>query len=65
MIPADYRVAPNTALGGDVYQSFCDPRLNFEQSLDLAFLVSNYFKKARRGGKEDDVLYAELSRQAF
>ncbi|KAJ6514361.1 DAHP synthetase [Mycena vitilis] len=46
------------------YQSFCDPRLNFEQSLDLAFLVSNYFKKARRGGKEDDVLYAELSRQA-
>ncbi|KAJ7918285.1 DAHP synthetase [Mycena leptocephala] len=48
------------------YQSFCDPRLNFEQSLDVAFLISNYFKKERRGVKpaEGDVLYAELSRQA-
>ncbi|TFK33646.1 DAHP synthetase [Crucibulum laeve] len=45
------------------YQSFCDPRLNFEQSLDVAFLVSNYFKKERRGAINDtanDVLYAEL-----
>ncbi|KAJ7664198.1 DAHP synthetase [Mycena rosella] len=46
------------------YQSFCDPRLNFEQSLDVAFLVSNYFKKERRGVKqtetEADVLYTEL-----
>jgi 3-deoxy-7-phosphoheptulonate synthase len=31
------------------YQSFCDPRLNFEQSLDIAFLMSNHFKKERRG----------------
>jgi len=31
------------------YQSFCDPRLNFEQSLDLAFLIANYLKKQRRG----------------
>ncbi|KAJ7733008.1 DAHP synthetase [Mycena metata] len=50
------------------YQSFCDPRLNFEQSLDLAFLISNYFKKERRGVKQADagadVLYTELSRQA-
>ncbi|KAJ7091703.1 DAHP synthetase [Mycena crocata] len=48
------------------YQSFCDPRLNFEQSLDVAFLISNYFKKERRGVKqpEADVLYTELSRQA-
>ncbi|KAF9476280.1 DAHP synthetase [Pholiota conissans] len=30
------------------YQSFCDPRLNFEQSLDIAFLMSNHFKKQRR-----------------
>ncbi|KAJ7473663.1 DAHP synthetase [Mycena galericulata] len=53
------------------YQSFCDPRLNFEQSLDVAFLISNYFKKARRGAKdagtgtggEGDVLYDELSWQ--
>ncbi|KAF9444359.1 DAHP synthetase [Macrolepiota fuliginosa MF-IS2] len=43
------------------YQSFCDPRLNFEQSLDVAFLVSNYFKKERRGkNTEDDVLFTEL-----
>ncbi|KAJ7076747.1 DAHP synthetase [Mycena belliarum] len=48
------------------YQSFCDPRLNFEQSLDVAFLVSNYFKKVRRGAgvkeaaAETDVLYTEL-----
>ncbi|KAJ7617365.1 DAHP synthetase [Roridomyces roridus] len=53
------------------YQSFCDPRLNFEQSLDVAFLISNYFQKERRGHKkqdseqfepaDDDVLYAELA----
>ncbi|KAF7309236.1 Phospho-2-dehydro-3-deoxyheptonate aldolase [Mycena indigotica] len=50
------------------YQSFCDPRLNFEQSLDVAFLISNHFQKERRGqGHVDgaaDVLYKELSRQA-
>ncbi|KAF8873477.1 DAHP synthetase [Infundibulicybe gibba] len=45
------------------YQSFCDPRLNFEQSLDVAFLISNHFKKERQGKKHDgtDVLYSELS----
>ncbi|KAF7793592.1 hypothetical protein EIP86_004706 [Pleurotus ostreatoroseus] len=44
------------------YQSFCDPRLNFEQSLDVAFLVSNHFKKERLGEyhEERDVLYNEL-----
>ncbi|KAG8871511.1 hypothetical protein FRC20_010501 [Serendipita sp. 405] len=36
------------------YQSFCDPRLNFEQSLDLAFLLSNHFKKERRGHSKAD-----------
>ena len=43
-------------------QSFCDPRLNFEQSLDVAFLVSNHFKKERLGEyhEEGDVLYNEL-----
>ncbi|KAK6978232.1 DAHP synthetase [Favolaschia claudopus] len=47
------------------YQSFCDPRLNFEQSLDVAFMISNHYKKERRGGgKQADVVYAELSRQA-
>ncbi|KAE9388676.1 DAHP synthetase [Gymnopus androsaceus JB14] len=42
------------------YQSFCDPRLNFEQSLDVAFLISKYYKNERRGEKED-VLFRELS----
>ncbi|KAF5367866.1 hypothetical protein D9615_010475 [Tricholomella constricta] len=56
-------------------QSFCDPRLNFEQSLDVAFLISNHFKKERRNGGAagsggegsggesgpgEDVLYDEL-----
>ncbi|KAG6329561.1 hypothetical protein ID866_9529 [Astraeus odoratus] len=43
------------------YQSFCDPRLNFEQSLDLAFLVSNYFKEERKGNtKANDTFKALL-----
>ncbi|EDR01514.1 uncharacterized protein LACBIDRAFT_191889 [Laccaria bicolor S238N-H82] len=48
------------------YQSFCDPRLNFEQSLDVAFLISNHFKQERRNGNKPgsvdgpDVLYSEL-----
>ncbi|KAI0751180.1 DAHP synthetase [Daedaleopsis nitida] len=44
------------------YQSFCDPRLNFEQSLDVAFLISDHYKKARSGAKTSygDVLYSEL-----
>ncbi|KAF5321254.1 hypothetical protein D9619_002258 [Psilocybe cf. subviscida] len=35
------------------YQSFCDPRLNFEQSLDIAFLMSNHFKQQRRSAASD------------
>ncbi|KIM73525.1 hypothetical protein PILCRDRAFT_726918 [Piloderma croceum F 1598] len=48
------------------YQSFCDPRLNFEQSLDVAFLVSNHFRKGRQGSKHSDsnVLYSELGGRA-
>ncbi|KAF9234161.1 DAHP synthetase [Melanogaster broomeanus] len=42
------------------YQSFCDPRLNFEQSLDVAFLVSNYFKDERRGRSGENDIYAAL-----
>ncbi|TFL00439.1 DAHP synthetase [Pterulicium gracile] len=33
------------------YATACDPRLNFEQSLDLAFLVADYLKKERTGDK--------------
>ena len=25
------------------YQTFCDPRLNYEQSLDVAFIISKHF----------------------
>lgn len=42
------------------YQSFCDPRLNFEQSLDVAFLISNYFKEERLGDKRENSIYAAL-----
>ncbi|RPD81357.1 DAHP synthetase [Lentinus tigrinus ALCF2SS1-7] len=44
------------------YQSFCDPRLNFEQSLDVAFLISDQYKKERTGAKTSyaDILYSEL-----
>lgn len=42
------------------YQSFCDPRLNFEQSLDVAFLISNYFKEERLGDKGENGIYAAL-----
>lgn len=29
------------------YQTHCDPRLNYEQSLDIAFLVANQFQRLR------------------
>ncbi|CAE7182490.1 unnamed protein product [Rhizoctonia solani] len=49
------------------YQTFCDPRLNFEQSLDVAFLISNHFKREQSGrGRSEkgrDVLLRELSVQ--
>ena len=35
-------------LGGR-YETFCDPRLNAEQSLELAFLVAEELKTRRRG----------------
>lgn len=29
------------------YQTYCDPRLNYEQSLDVAFLISKYYANER------------------
>jgi len=29
------------------YKTFCDPRLNYEQSLDIAFLIAKYYEKER------------------
>ncbi|GBB91712.1 hypothetical protein RclHR1_19080002 [Rhizophagus clarus] len=31
------------------YKTFCDPRLNYEQSLDVAFLIAKYYEKERSG----------------
>ncbi|KAI8968247.1 DAHP synthetase [Mycotypha africana] len=30
------------------YQTHCDPRLNYEQSLDVAFLIAKYYEKERK-----------------
>lgn len=46
------------------YQTHCDPRLNYEQSLDVAFIVSEVLG-AQRLGRSDDasaVLMNALSR---
>ncbi len=32
---------------GQAYETFCDPRLNAEQSLELAFLVAEELKARR------------------
>ncbi|RHZ84505.1 hypothetical protein Glove_80g42 [Diversispora epigaea] len=31
------------------YKTYCDPRLNYEQSLDVAFLIAKYYEKERNG----------------
>ena len=31
------------------YQTFCDPRLNFEQSLDVAFIIAKKLRDERLG----------------
>jgi 3-deoxy-7-phosphoheptulonate synthase len=33
----------------DRYHTFCDPRLNAEQAIEMAFLVADLLKKARVG----------------
>ena len=33
----------------DRYHTFCDPRLNAEQSIELAFLLAELLKKERLG----------------
>ncbi len=35
---------------GDRYETFCDPRLNAEQSLELAFLIAEELKERRQSG---------------
>lgn len=42
------------------YRTHCDPRLNYEQSLDVAFLISDHLKAKRRGEAPKDVLLSGL-----
>ncbi|WFD29223.1 3-deoxy-7-phosphoheptulonate synthase [Malassezia sp. CBS 17886] len=46
------------------YRSHCDPRLNYEQSLDIAFIISEVLRARRLGksGDESDVLVKALAR---
>ncbi|KAJ1954521.1 hypothetical protein IWQ62_005738 [Dispira parvispora] len=34
------------------YQTFCDPRLNYEQSLDVAFLIARHYQESRENSSE-------------
>ncbi|KAL1412635.1 hypothetical protein Q8F55_000382 [Vanrija albida] len=46
------------------YRTHCDPRLNYEQSLDVAFLVADHLKARRRGQQpRPDLLSALRGRQ--
>ena len=44
---------------GTRYETFCDPRLNAEQSLELAFLVAAELKRRREGTREHPPLAAQ------
>nr|XP_031861292.1 uncharacterized protein CI109_003264 [Kwoniella shandongensis]KAA5528364.1 hypothetical protein CI109_003264 [Kwoniella shandongensis] len=46
------------------YRTHCDPRLNYEQSLDVAFLLADYLKSKRRGEEPKDILLAGLRGRA-
>ena len=42
------------------YRTHCDPRLNYEQSLDVAFLIADHLKAKRRGEAPKDILMENL-----
>ena len=44
---------------GTRYETFCDPRLNAEQSLELAFLVAAELKRRRETGRDVAALAAQ------
>jgi 3-deoxy-7-phosphoheptulonate synthase len=33
------------------YQTYCDPRLNYEQSLDVAFILAKYHVEQREAAE--------------
>ncbi|WFD17934.1 hypothetical protein MCAP1_000145 [Malassezia caprae] len=44
------------------YLTHCDPRLNYEQSLDIAFIISQVLRSQRLGTNESATLVQALSR---
>ena len=44
---------------GDRYHTYCDPRLNAEQAIELAFLVAELLKRERQGRERPSVEAAE------
>ena len=45
------------------YQSHCDPRLNYEQSLDIAFLISHFLKAQRIASNANAAAGSATARQ--
>lgn len=45
------------------YRTHCDPRLNYEQSLDVAFLIADHLKAKRRGEAPKDILMSLRGRR--
>ena len=43
----------------DRYHTYCDPRLNAEQALELAFLIAELIKRERQGRERPRVEAAE------
>jgi 3-deoxy-7-phosphoheptulonate synthase len=52
------RAVTETALG-DRYHTHCDPRLNSNQALELAFLIAEELKKKRSGPKKQTIAAAQ------
>ena len=42
----------------DRYHTHCDPRLNADQSLELAFIVAERLKREREGRPEPEISFA-------
>ena len=45
------------------YLTHCDPRLNYEQSLDIAFIISQILRSQRLGTNDSTTLVQALSQQ--
>ena len=43
----------------DRYHTYCDPRLNADQALELAFLIAELIKRERQGRERPRIAAAE------